>query len=151
MPSSVLCISPHLDDAVFSAGGYIAALSDEGYDVTIMTCFTATVPEPRGFALACQLDKGLPPEVDYMAIRRSEDEQACARVGARAIHLQLPEAPHRGYASAQQLFEQVHDEDTVDDTLVSYFADWTNRYQPDLVLSPVGMPGAGRPPRMVTP
>ena len=39
--------------------------------VTVVTCFTRSVPDPQGFALACQLDKGLGPEVDYMALRRA--------------------------------------------------------------------------------
>ncbi len=69
------------------------------------TLFTATVPDPAGFALACQLDKGLGPEVDYMALRRAEDRDAAAALGTvEARHLPLREAPHRGYASAPDLF-----------------------------------------------
>src|SRR5438309_440747 len=39
----------------------------------MVTAFTATVLPATGFALACQLDKGLSPEVDYMALRRDEE------------------------------------------------------------------------------
>jgi len=59
VPNAV-AISPHLDDAAFSAGGTIAMLADKGWAVTVVTVFTASVPQPQGFALACQLDKGLP-------------------------------------------------------------------------------------------
>ena len=75
MPTA-LALSPHLDDAAFSCGGTLARLAGAGWRVVVATAFTATVPEPSGFALACQLDKGLAPEVDYMALRRDEDAAA---------------------------------------------------------------------------
>jgi len=106
-----LALSPHLDDAAFSLGGALARMARDGWEVVVATVFTATVPAPTGFALACQLDKGLPPDADYMAIRRAEDEAACAALGARALHLPLREAPHRGYHSATALFQPPHDGD----------------------------------------
>ncbi len=109
----VTAVSPHLDDAAFSAGGTLAALAAAGHEVTVVTCFTASVPDPQGFALACQLDKGLPADVDYMALRRDEDAAAMAVLGATPLHLGLPEAPHRGYGSAPDLFAGVHDGDDV--------------------------------------
>jgi LmbE family N-acetylglucosaminyl deacetylase len=109
----VTAVSPHLDDAALSVGGTLAALADAGHEVTVVTCFTASVPDPRGFALACQLDKGLPADVDYMALRRDEDAAAMAVLGATPVHLDLPEAPHRGYTSAPDLFAGVHDGDDV--------------------------------------
>ena len=77
-----LALSPHLDDAAFSCGGTLARLAAAGWRVTLCTAFTRSVPDPTGFALACQLDKGLGPEVDYMALRRAEDDAACAALGA---------------------------------------------------------------------
>ncbi|MFW3169870.1 PIG-L deacetylase family protein [Geodermatophilus sp. CPCC 206100] len=109
----MLAVSPHLDDAAFSAGGTLAALAAAGHDVIVLTCFTASVPSPTGFALACQLDKGLPAEADYMALRRGEDDAAMAVLGARAVHLRLPEAPHRGYRSPAALFAGVQRGDDV--------------------------------------
>ena len=109
----VLAVSPHLDDAAFSAGGTLAALAATGHEVTVVTCFTASVPDPAGFALACQLDKGLPADVDYMALRRAEDAAAMAVLGATPVHLELPEAPHRGYGSAPELFAGVRPDDDV--------------------------------------
>jgi LmbE family N-acetylglucosaminyl deacetylase len=109
----VLAVSPHLDDAAFSAGATLAALADAGHQVTVVTCFTRSVPDPTGFALACQLDKGLPPDVDYLALRRAENAAAMAVLGATAVDLDLPEAPHRGYTSAADLFAGVHPDDDV--------------------------------------
>ena len=109
----VLAVSPHLDDAAFSAGATLAALADAGHEVTVVTCFTRSVPDPTGFALACQLDKGLPADVDYLALRRAENAAATAVLGASPVDLDLPEAPHRGYTSAPDLFAGVHPGDDV--------------------------------------
>ncbi|SBT65821.1 N-acetylglucosaminyl deacetylase, LmbE family [Micromonospora sediminicola] len=129
-----VAVSPHLDDAVFSAGGTLAALVAAGWTVRVVTCFTATVPDPPAFALACQLDKGLPADVDYMALRRAEDRTACAVLGVRPVHLPLAEAPHRGYADADALFAGVRRGDPAVEMLApalrAYLAD------ADLVLAP---------------
>ncbi|MBB3676669.1 PIG-L deacetylase family protein [Modestobacter versicolor] len=109
----VLAVSPHLDDAAFSAGATLAALAGAGHEVTVVTCFTRSVPDPTGFALACQLDKGLPADADYMALRRAENTAATAVLGVAAVDLDLPEAPHRGYTSAPDLFAGVHPGDDV--------------------------------------
>lgn len=129
-----VAVSPHLDDAVFSAGGTIAALTDAGWRVTVVTCFTASVADPTPFALSTQLDKGLGPDVDYMALRRAEDVAACAELSARPVHLPVPEAPHRGYTSAADLFAGVHDDDGVVPLLVELLAPVLRRA--DLVLAP---------------
>ena len=113
MPTAVF-ISPHLDDAVFSAGGTLARRLRDGVDCRMATVFTRSVPNPTGFALACQRDKGLPDDADYMALRRAEDHTAAAALGLpadRVVHLDLPEAPHRGYGSAAELFASVRADD----------------------------------------
>jgi LmbE family N-acetylglucosaminyl deacetylase len=133
----VLAVSPHLDDATFSVGGTLAALAGAGHEVTVLTCLTASVPDPTGFALACQLDKGLPPDVEYMALRRAEDAAAMAVLGARAVHLGLPEAPHRGYASAADLFAGVHEGDAVWRSLAAALEE----HDADLWLAPQALGG----------
>src|SRR5215212_4481765 len=82
-----VAVSPHLDDAVFSAGGTLAALAAAGWRVRVVTCFTASVADPSPFALSTQLDKGLPADVDYMALRRAEDTAALTHLGVEAVHL----------------------------------------------------------------
>ncbi len=68
----------------------------------LVTAFTRSVVPAHGFALACQLDKGLAPDVDYMALRRQEDRDAADILRFSAVHwLDLLEAPHRGYGSAR--------------------------------------------------
>lgn len=132
-----LALSPHLDDAAFSCGGTLARLAQAGWEVTVCTAFTQSVAAPTGFALACQTDKGLSPEADYMALRRAEDAAACATLGARAAWLPLPEAPHRGYADAAALFGPLRPDDTADAMLASLLAG----FRADLVLAPQAVGG----------
>jgi len=135
----IVAISPHLDDAAFSVGGLLASRARAGDRVTIVTCFTVNVAEPTGFALACQLDKGLGPEVDYMALRRAEDHAACAVIGATAVHLPLLEAPHRGYASAPELFAARRDDDAMLAPLSAALAEQIALLSPDLLLGPLAI------------
>ncbi len=137
-----VAISPHLDDAVFSAGATLARLADANWQVEIVTVFTASVPDPAGFALACQLDKGLGPEVDYMALRRAEDAEAVRRLGLGRppVHLPFREAPHRGYDSAPALFAGPrHGDAAIVEEVRAALAPLLEGAQ--LVLAPAGLGG----------
>jgi LmbE family N-acetylglucosaminyl deacetylase len=136
----ILAISPHLDDAVFSIGGQLAQAAAAGEQVVLATVFTGSVLAPTGSALACQLDKGLGSEVDYMALRRREDQLAAERLGLEwPLHLGLREAPHRGYDSAEALFSGLR----IDDAAPTAFAEALGRLlehmAPDRVLCPLGI------------
>lgn len=137
--NTLVALSPHLDDAAFSAGGTLARHAALGWRVIVVTVFTGNVPQPTGFALACQLDKGLGAEVDYMALRRQEDRAACAALGVRALHLPFLEAPHRGYDSAKALFAGVRPEDDVRERLDPALARLLARLRPTRVLAPAAI------------
>ena len=139
MPHAI-AFSPHLDDAAFSCGGTLAGLARNGWDVTLCTAFTRSVCNPTGFALACQLDKGLPPDVDYMALRRAEDENACGHLGCRPVWLPFAEAPHRGYGNPRELFGPLLESDDVAAALTDALAGVLNRGA-DLVLAPQAIGG----------
>ena len=132
----IVAISPHLDDAVFSCGGWLLRQREEA--ATVVTCFTQSVLNPTGFALACQLDKGLDAGVDYMHLRRAEDERATALLGVGTVHLPLPEAPHRGYCSAADLFAGVHEDDAILLELTALINDCFSDLRPTTVLYPYG-------------
>ena len=140
MPTA-LFLSPHLDDVAFSCGGALLRLADDpAWRVVLCTVFTATVDNPQGFALRCQTDKGLAPEVDYMALRRAEDRVYAEAAGVDdAWHWEECEAPHRGYDSPSELFAGEHPNDTawlsVHDQLTSLDAE----LQPDIVFAPQGL------------
>ena len=137
--SHLVAVSPHLDDAAFSAGGLLAHHARASGRVTVVTCFTANVARPTGFALACQLDKGLSADADYMALRRDEDRQACAVIGAEPVHLPFLEAPHRGYETAPALFGLRRADDAMADRLAPALAALLDRLAPDLLLGPLAI------------
>src|SRR3712207_4831866 len=136
-----LALSPHLDDAAFSGGGTLTALAAERWEVVVATLFTASVEAPTGFALACQTDKGLPPDADYMAIRRAEDAEACRRLGAEPVWLPFREAPHRSYDSAPALFGPLRSDDTAHLDLAQALEPLLAERRPDLLLAPQAVGG----------
>lgn len=141
MPTA-LALSPHLDDAAFSCGGTLALLAQAGWNVVMATVFTGSVAQPAGFALACQTDKGLAPDVDYMALRRREDEAAARALGlSPPRHLGFREAPHRGYGAASELFADPRGDDAVAPDLACAFGTLLEQASPDLVLAPQAVGG----------
>lgn len=136
MIRTALAISPHLDDAAFSAGATLAALARDGWRVIVATLFTGNVPRPTGFALDCQTSKGIGATVDYMALRRDEDRAACDALGAEPMHLPLLEAPHRGYDSAAALFAGILPNDDVLQEVEVALAHLLAEHRPDCLLAP---------------
>ena len=141
MKPVALAISPHLDDAVFSCGGTLARLAASGFRVVVATLFTRSTPNPHGFALACQLDKGLGASVDYMALRRREDAAACECLGAEVRWLPFAEAPHRGYSSGAELFGPVDASDRIGEHLQPALRDLIDDVRPALLLAPQAIGG----------
>lgn len=138
MAKNVLMVSPHLDDAVFSAGGIAATLAAQGMHVVMVTAFTRSVHPASGFALACQRDKGLSDDIDYMALRRAEDVLAAEALGVgQPVWLDLPEAPHRGYDSPAALFAGPHSGDDVAARLTPLLVPLIAAA--DIVLAPRGL------------
>ena len=139
MPTA-LFLSPHLDDAAFSCAGTLLMLQSQGWDICHCTVFTASVPNPTGFALRCQSDKGLAPDVDYMALRRREDVNFAQIVGVSDVrHWPFAEAPHRGYESAAALFAGVRDGDDVWKPIAEALADLVSALDPIHVFAPQGL------------
>lgn len=136
---TLLAVSPHLDDAVFSAGGFLWTVARASWRVVIATVFTGNADRPSGFALACQLNKGLPADVDYMALRRAEDVEACGLLGAEYRHLPLLEAPHRGYDNAPALFGSRLRADNVLGPASQAIADLIRELRPDCILGPLAI------------
>ncbi len=134
-------MSPHLDDAAFSCGGTLATLALGGWTVTVATLFTQSVPSPQGFALACQLDKGLQADLDYMALRRSEDMAAMQALGVSFLHAGLPEAPHRGYESVTALFGPPHASDVICEAIKSIIEHQVDLIEPDIIFAPQAIGG----------
>jgi len=88
-------LSPHLDDAVFSCGGTIAALVAAGEAVSVVTMTTASPRLDRLPESARELHSlwGLPDDV--VAARRGEDRAAADLLGFVPIHLEFLDAIYR--------------------------------------------------------
>ena len=139
MPTA-LFLSPHLDDVAFSCGATVSWLASRGWRCVLATAFTRSVPNPTGFALACQTDKGLSADVDYMALRRQEDAVCGHALGADTVRwLDFAEAPHRGYDTAAQLFAPPHVGDTVVEPLGQALRALCNELQPAITFAPLAL------------
>jgi LmbE family N-acetylglucosaminyl deacetylase len=97
-------LSPHLDDAVFSCGGLIAKQIAAGDSVIVITVCAGDPPAGllSDFARALHMvwHAAGPP----VPARREEDLAACKRLGAEAIHLEIPDAIYRLDSSAEALY-----------------------------------------------
>ncbi|HEY7430249.1 MAG TPA: PIG-L family deacetylase [Streptosporangiaceae bacterium] len=92
--TTVLAVSPHLDDAVLSYGGRLAYLAAGGTRVLIYTVFTGT-PDPPYSPSAVKLHELWRLSGDPMAPRRAEDTRALAILGATPLHGPFLDAIYR--------------------------------------------------------
>ena len=134
MAETVLVVSPHLDDAVLSLGGSIAAWSAAGHRVAIASVYTT------GPALG-ELAPSMRKFADY-ATRRAEDAAACAVVGAETHRLeQVERAFRKPYLTGWSFFATPADRDgfsrlgAVTRVLEATLAELV----PDRILIPLGI------------
>ena len=95
MGMKTIYLSPHLDDAVFSCGGYIWEQTQMGVEVEIWT-ICAGDPPPGPFSeLARSLHESWNLGENAVQIRREEDDAACRLVGAVPRHFSFPDFIYR--------------------------------------------------------
>jgi len=103
-------ISPHLDDAVLSAGGYIYKQTQAGVSVEIWTivCGYPSPGELTPFAqyLHQQWDTGTAEET--VAFRREEDRKAARIVGAKSVHFDVPDCIYRRSPDGEPLYQGIY-------------------------------------------
>lgn len=100
MPTSTrprqIFVSPHLDDAILSAGDHMLALVAQGESVLVVTVFTDYGGEPLSLWARRQLLASSFFRVHaYAEERRREDRAALEDLGAEVAHLGLRDAAHR--------------------------------------------------------
>ena len=88
-------LSPHLDDAALSCGGLIAERTRMGDSVEIWTICAGDPPPGPLSAFAQSLHKRWRVRRNAVAVRRSEDQQSCQRLGAAARHFAIPDCIYR--------------------------------------------------------
>ncbi len=95
MKSHWIFLSPHLDDAVLSCGGMIWQQIQAGGQVEIWTVCAGEPPDGPRPDFAVRIEKRWQTGAQSVAARRAEDLAACERLGAQAVHLDLPDCIYR--------------------------------------------------------
>jgi LmbE family N-acetylglucosaminyl deacetylase len=84
--TSVLVVSPHLDDAVLSLGATMASMTRRGLDVHLLTVFAG---DPRRDTAPSRWDarRNVATASEATAMRRDEDDRAARLLGVRTTWL----------------------------------------------------------------
>lgn len=102
-------ISPHLDDAVFSAGGLIYEQAQAGIPVEIWTLMSGYAPEssvsPFAQMLHAVWEAASAREATEM--RREEDRRAAAMLGAGTMHFDFLDCIYRRGLNGEWLYSEV--------------------------------------------
>jgi LmbE family N-acetylglucosaminyl deacetylase len=100
--------SPHLDDAVLSAGGLISDQAKAGIPVEIWTFMSGVPDEEKLTDFAQEMHKiwGTTSAKETIQIRREEDKRAAARVGAKAVHFDFLDCIYRRGKNGLGLYEE---------------------------------------------
>ena len=131
-------LSPHLDDAVLSAGGLILDQSRAGIPVEIWTFMCGYAPEEAvsPFAQLLHTMWGFSSAEETTRMRREEDKQAAAMVGAKVLHFDFLDCIYRRGADGEWLYSDVftppHPEDA--DLPPRIAETISSRLEPDDVL-----------------
>lgn len=92
---NLVVVSPHLDDAVYSIGATISYLVRKRVDVTVVTVLAGD-PSVNGPPSSWDLSCGFRSAQEACHVRRAEDAEAVALLGAQARWLPFPDD---GYAT----------------------------------------------------
>jgi len=99
-------ISPHLDDAILSAGGLIFDQVHQGQPVEIWTVMCGFPEEGKlsPFAQFLHAQWGFSSTAETVRLRRLEDRRAADRVGAQVFHLDIPDCIYRRSPEGEPLY-----------------------------------------------
>ena len=99
-------ISPHLDDAVLSAGGFIYEQTRAGIPVEIWTIVCGFPPpgELTPLAQVIHFQWGTGTAEETINLRRAEDREAARIVGAKSVHFDVPDCIYRRGPDGEPLY-----------------------------------------------
>lgn len=99
-------ISPHLDDAVLSCGGAIYEQTKQGKRAEIWTICAGEAPpgELSPLTQVCHLQWGTTTAEETISLRRGEDQEAAALVGASTRHFDIPDCIYRRNTDGELLY-----------------------------------------------
>lgn len=119
-----LLISPHFDDAVLSAGQFMAG---KKMHCDVLTVFSEIPPGSRDFVTPYDQSCGFNTSEDAMVVRRQEDEEALGILGADSRHLDCLDSQYDGGSSKEDVLE----------ALRQFKDDFGSQY--DMVIAPLGL------------
>ncbi|MGO4353545.1 PIG-L deacetylase family protein [Rhizobium sp. RAF36] len=143
----VLILSPHLDDAVLSAGGLMDRAVKDGAHVVAATIFTGDAdlqgePSP----LVRELHEWWGLGANPYAVRREEDIASIALLGADYFHGGMTDSIYRRdrdgislYATREAVFSPPSDQDPAWRPLEDLLAEWFAAVRPTIVLCPLAV------------
>jgi len=144
---TILILSPHLDDAALSCGGWMAAAAAAGGQVTVFNLFCAPYKGPLSPA-ARELHASWGDPVDISGLRLAEDRQALGMLGAQGMYGDARDLIYRQDAQGAWLYAHMADlqgrRHPADDALVRhYFEIITRQFNKDAVevYAPLGIGG----------
>ena len=99
-------ISPHLDDAVLSTGGFLYEQAQAGIPVEIWTIVCGFPPpgELTPFAQVMHFQWGTGTAEETVNLRRAEDLEAARIVGAKTVHFDIPDCIYRRGPDGEPLY-----------------------------------------------
>ncbi len=105
----IIYLSPHLDDAVLSAGGLIRLQADAGLHVEIWTLMAGLPPngDLPEFAQVMHTIWGFQSVEQAISDRRAEDVRAAAEVGAHVVHFDFLDCIYRRGRDGAALYSDV--------------------------------------------
>jgi LmbE family N-acetylglucosaminyl deacetylase len=131
-------LSPHLDDAVLSAGGFICEQTASGIEFEIWTIMSGIPPgmELTQYAKGMHDQWGTGTPEETIRHRRDEDRKAASIVGARTVQLDFLDCIYRRGRDGTALYSDIHSApDKADEELTSQIADaLMARLKPDDVI-----------------
>lgn len=103
-------LSPHLDDAVLSAGGLIFEQIQAGRPVEIWTlmCGFPKASELTEFARSMHRNWETGTAAETVRARRVEDQNAAALLGAKAVHFDFLDCIYRRGRTGQALYTDIY-------------------------------------------
>ena len=103
-------LSPHLDDAVLSAGGLIYEQTQAGIPVEIWTLMCGYAPpgQVSPFAQLQHTQWGFSSAEESTRMRREEDIKAAALVGATAVHFDFLDCIYRRGTNGEWLYSDIY-------------------------------------------
>lgn len=106
---TVIYLSPHLDDVVFSCGGWIWEQTQQGQQVEIWTICAGDPPQGALSDLAAALHHNWQLGKEAVQARRQEDQWACGLLGAKPRHFPFLDCIYRTNAAGDPFYHKVED------------------------------------------